>query len=324
MKAMIVIPCLNEESHIGALLDALIPQADAIDASVVVSDGGSTDSTRAIVEAKVATTHRLVLLHNPARIQSAGINAAVEAFGDDVDYAIRVDAHGDYPEDYCAILLEEAERTGAASVVVAMKTAGIGRFQRATAEAQNSRLGNGGSPHRGGSVGGWVDHGHHALMRVDAFRAVGGYDENFSHNEDAELDYRLRQAGYRIWMTGRTEMTYYPRDTVSGLFRQYLSYGRGRAMNLMKHRIVPKVRQMLPLTVVPALLLATLAAFTWVALIPAAIWALACLGSGIAIAARRRRWDGSLVGISAMVMHVAWSLGFWLELLAGGRGRKAA
>ena len=33
-------------------------------------------------------------------------------------------------------------------------------------------------------------------MRIAAFRGVGGYDESFSHNEDAELDYRLRQAGY--------------------------------------------------------------------------------------------------------------------------------
>ena len=42
-----------------------------------------------------------------------------------------------------------------------------------------------------GAEGHWADHGHHALMRISAFRAVGGYDESFSHNEDAELDYRL-------------------------------------------------------------------------------------------------------------------------------------
>ena len=52
-------------------------------------------------------------------------------------------------------------------------------------------------------------------MRVAAFRAVGGYDESFSHNEDAELDYRLRAAGYRIWMTDKTFMVYYPRASVS-------------------------------------------------------------------------------------------------------------
>lgn len=60
--------------------------------------------------------------------------------------------------------------------------------------------------------------------------AVGGDGEAFTHNEDAKLDYRLRRAGFRTWLTGKTMMTYYPRASVSGLFRQYLSYGRaGRA-----------------------------------------------------------------------------------------------
>ena len=33
-------------------------------------------------------------------------------------------------------------------------------------------------------------------MRIAAFSDVGGYDESFSHNEDAELDHRLNVAGF--------------------------------------------------------------------------------------------------------------------------------
>ena len=122
-------------------------------------------------------------------------------------------------------------------------------FQRAVAAAQNSPIGTGGSAHRMGNASGPVDHGHHALMRIDAFRAVGGYDETFRANEDAELDYRLRQAGHTIWLTDRTAMTYYPRATVSGLFRQYFGYGGGRARNILKHRMRPRLRQMAPLAI---------------------------------------------------------------------------
>ena len=35
---------------------------------------------------------------------------------------------------------------------------------------------------------GYVDHGHHAAFRAASFKAIGGYDETFSHNEDAEFD----------------------------------------------------------------------------------------------------------------------------------------
>src|SRR5690606_7610550 len=219
---MVVIPCLNEVDHIGELIDQLLEPAQRLGMTIVVADGGSTDGTRATVREITEVEPCVVLLDNPRRLQSAAVNLAVAEHGDGVDYFIRIDAHGGYPDDYCDRLVEEAIATGADSVVVSMATMGFGPFQKAAAAAQNSKLGNGGSPHREGAPGHWTDHGHHALMRVEAFRAVGGYDESFSHNEDAELDYRLRAAGHRIWMTDRTFMTYYPRSTAGALFRQYL------------------------------------------------------------------------------------------------------
>jgi succinoglycan biosynthesis protein ExoA len=312
---MVVIPCLNEAEHIEALIASLAPSAERLDLKVVVVDGGSRDGTQEIVERIAAADRRVALLPNPRKIQSAAINLAVEKFGDDFRSFIRVDAHGGYPADYCDRLLEEAEAAGADSVVVSMITEGRGAFQKATAIAQNSVLGNGGSPHRMGAKGHWTDHGHHAFMRVGAFRAVGGYDESFSHNEDAELDYRLCAAGYRIWMTGKTFMTYYPRTSVAALFRQYLGYGRGRAKNILKHRAVPKLRQMIPLAVAPVVVGASLALLNWAALLPAGLWAGACLGYGVWMAVGQRNPYGPLVAVSAMIMHLAWSAGFWLQLL---------
>jgi succinoglycan biosynthesis protein ExoA len=315
MPCMVVIPCLNEAKHIEALIDRLSPSAERLDMKIVVADGGSTDGTQGIVETIAVANPRVALLHNPKKIQSAAINLAIEEFGDQFQSFIRIDAHGDYPEDYCDRLIEDAEATGAESVVVSMATEGVGAFQKATAMAQNSRLGNGGSPHRHGAKGHWTDHGHHAFMRIPAFRSVGGYDESFSHNEDAELDYRLRAAGHRIWMTDKTFMVYYPRGSVPALFRQYLGYGRGRARNILKHRAMPKIRQMIPLMVFPVVGGMSLAFLHLAALIPAGLWAAACLGYGAWMAVSQRNPYGPLAGFSAMVMHLAWSAGFWLQIL---------
>ncbi|GAA4118890.1 glycosyltransferase family 2 protein [Aminobacter aganoensis] len=322
--AIIVIPCLNEEHHIGGLLGKLRPAARRLGARIIVADGGSRDATRAIVADIAARDDTVVLIDNPARIQSAAINLAVERFGDGADYLIRIDAHGGYPDDYCDRLLEEARETGADSVVVSMLTEGNGAVQQAAAAAQNSKLGTGGSKHRHGSSGEWVDHGHHALMHIAAFRDIGGYDESFSHNEDAELDHRLRQAGYRIWMSGQTRMTYFPRGSLGGLFRQYLGYGRGRAKNLLKHRVVPKIRQMVPLMVAPTTGLAVLSFVHWIFAVPFLAWAAICLGYGLALALRAGRPGLALAGVSAMVMHFAWSLGFWLQLAGMPAGGRAA
>ncbi|MGH6760731.1 MAG: glycosyltransferase family 2 protein [Phyllobacterium sp.] len=314
-RCLVVVPCLNEAEHIEGLLHKLSLEAGRLDMTIVVADGGSTDGTQGLVDCIVQQNPRVMLLHNEKRIQSAAINLAVKELGDDFDWFIRIDAHGQYPDDYCARLLDEARATGADSVVVAMATEGFGIFQKATATAQNSKLGNGGAKHRDGAKGHWTDHGHHALMRVSAFRHVGGYDESFTHNEDAELDYRLRMAGFRIWLTDKTVMTYYPRASASSLFRQYLGYGRGRAKNLLKHRLVPKVRQALPLMVLPVVAGTSLALLNWWAVVPAALWVVLCLGYGVWMAVGQRNPYGPLAAVSAMIMHFAWSTGFWLQLL---------
>ncbi|MEF2070640.1 glycosyltransferase family 2 protein [Consotaella aegiceratis] len=314
-RGMVIVPCLNEAEHIAALVAGLQGPAERLDLKIVVADGGSTDGTREILAGLVDDYPGLQLLDNPRRLQSAAINRAVEVFGDGCDYFIRIDVHGDYPPDYCDRLVEEAASTRADSVVVAMATVGRTPFQQAVALAQNSKLGNGGSAHRTGASGHWTDHGHHALMRIAPFRSVGGYDETFSHNEDAELDQRQTAAGYRIWMTDATVMTYYPRATAGGLFRQYFGYGRGRAKTLLKHRGRPKLRQMAPLVIMPAAAGLILALLHWAAAVPFVVWAAMCVGYGAILGLGEGAAASPLVGIAAMIMHFAWSAGFWLQIL---------
>lgn len=176
-------------------------------------------------------------------------------------------------------------------------------FQRAAAAAQNSILGHGGSTHRTQARGGWVAHGHHALMTMQAFKVVGGYDETFSHNEDAELDARLTAKGFHIYLTGETDVTHYPRSSARALFSQYFNIGQGRARNLLKHRKTMKLRHLVLVVVAPALCLLLLSPFAHVFAVPAVTWALLCFGYGAAAA-----------GIAAIAMQVAWSFGFFRGL----------
>ena len=184
-----MIPCLDEAEHIGPLIDLML-RDPAID-RLVVADGGSTDGSTAIVRERIAEHgERLALLGNPARIQSAGVNRAVARHGAGHEWLLRIDAHCVYPANYATRLLASARAHAADAVVVPMETVGTRGWQRAIAAAQNSALGTGGSPHRHVTGGRWVDHGHHALMRLDRFARLGGYCEAMPCNEDAELDVR--------------------------------------------------------------------------------------------------------------------------------------
>ena len=316
-RVLVVIPCLNEEAHLQRLIADLLNDPTWSDPLIVVADGGSTDSSRAIVSALEARDPRVKLLPNPGRLQSAGVNLAARVHGEGRRWLIRCDAHAAYPAGYVSALLDEAWRTHADAVAVPMTTLGRTLFERAAAAAQNSFLGTGGSAHRVGAPAHWVDHGHHALIDLHRFIAVGGYDESFSHNEDAEFDVRFRRAGGKIWLTDTIAITYHPRGDARGLARQYWMYGRGRARNLIKHRERPRLRQLAPLAVAPACIAAILSPALGAAFaLPAEAWALACLAGGIRIAAREHNPVGLLAAPVAMLSHLAWSAGFWRQALA--------
>jgi succinoglycan biosynthesis protein ExoA len=314
-NVLLVVPCLNEERHIEKVLTTLLSESDKINLRVVVADGGSTDGTRAIIERLICADNRIVLMDNAKRIQAAGINSAVQEYGTNARFLIRVDAHASYPERYCETLLSVQARTQAASVVVSMLTVGNTCFEKAAAAAQNSLLGNGGSAHRSVAEGGWVEHGHHALMTVNAFKAVGGYDETFSHNEDAELDARLVNHGFNIYLTNEVIVTYYPRGTFPGLFRQYFQIGRGRARNWLKHRKNIKLRHLVLVAVAPVLCLALLTPTSGLFAIPALGWALLCIGYGFFLGLRRRDRCKCGAGTAAIAMQAGWSFGFFYGLI---------
>jgi len=313
-ETLIIIPCLNEEKHLQPLVKTLIEDNAELNTKIIIADGGSTDKTIEIAKELESEFENLHLLNNPKKIQSAAINLAVKEYGKNIKHFIRIDAHAGYPNDYCASLLQDANETGADSIVVAMETIGLTPLQEAVAYAQNSKMGNGGSPHRNKSQGGkYVDHGHHALMSIEAFEKVGGYDEEFSHNEDAELDKRLTDAGYKIWLSEKTQCTYYPRDTIPSLFKQYKNYGHGRAQTILKHKMKPKLRQLIPAAILPLciftiLLGGLLPILTW----PFWSWIILCVGYGVYLGKQMDKPNVCLwSGIAAMTMHLSWSIGFW-------------
>lgn len=313
-QALIVIPCLNEAAHLPALLQQF--RTDNPGALIVVADGGSTDGSRQIVAQLGEADARIVLMDNPDRIQSAGINRAIAQFGDGHMWLARIDAHCAYPPGYVEQLVAAGVSRNAVSVVVPMFTTGKSCFQKAAAAAQNSVIGTGGSAHRSQGGGAYVDHGHHALMRIDAFRGAGGYNLAMSHNEDAELDHRLSQLG-KIWLEPGCTITYYPRATPTALWRQYRNYGKGRAQTLQLHKMRPKLRQMVPLLVPIALFVALAAPIFPLLALPLLAWALLSIIAGALIGWRKRSRCAALSGLAAMIMHMAWGLGFLGQTVVG-------
>jgi succinoglycan biosynthesis protein ExoA len=316
----VVIPVLNEERHIGTILASLLVQLQDEEAEILVMDGGSSDGTRSIVTAVAATNEMVRWIDNPGRTQSAACNLAAENLAPQSRILLRVDAHAAYPRDFVFQVINALRTTGATSVVVPMRTVGIGAQQRAIAAAQNSRLGNGGSSHRRIAASRFVDHGHHAAFDLDFFRSVGGYDRSFTHNEDGEFDVRGLRAGGRVWLCSEAVIDYFPRDSLSGLCRQYVRHGRGRARTTRKHGLRLKARQALPLLLLPMTAIGLLSpVLPWIG-IPGGIYLCSSVLWGMVTAVKRRDPALLLMGPAAVVMHLSWATGFfdgWLRARPG-------
>lgn len=326
-EVLIVVPALNEAAAIEPCLRSLLTGDRRLAlTSVIVADGGSTDGTQDIVTRLQGEFPNLRLLDNPQRLQSAGINHAVATCAlPHHRVLIRADAHAIYPPGYALRAADRLLGLGMASVVVPMDSQGDNGFSRAAAWIVDTPLGSGGSAHRGGKRSAEVDHGHHAAMDLDWFRRVGGYDASFSHNEDAELDHRLRAAGGRIWLEGDLRLDYQMRPSLRALARQYWNYGRGRARTVRKHRMRPRLRQMAP--AVNLILLLAGAALMMAGLLTGSGWLLALgavwpllygavlLAASVAMAWRHRDLAGLWAGPALAAMHLPWGAGFLTGLL---------
>jgi succinoglycan biosynthesis protein ExoA len=307
----VIIPTLNEAAHIGGLLDQLSRVPCELVVEIIVADGGSADSTRAIVLERAKQDRRVRLIENPARIQSAGLNLAIRSALSVADTIVRIDAHGRYPDMYVERIVDAFAVSGATMVATRLRTVGDSAFQRGVAFAMNSRIGTGGSMHRVGGAPRFVDHGHHAGIDRAAFIRAGGYDENFVANEDAELDVRIRQDGGRIWLATDIVVGYVPRATLTALARQYWRYGVGRCQTFRKHGERLRVRQLVPPMVTIALMVSIFAAaLDWRSgLVVGAYAALLGIWS-VWLAARHRDVAAPFAAPAAAIMHIAWGLGF--------------
>ncbi|WP_419815172.1 glycosyltransferase family 2 protein [Glacieibacterium sp.] len=318
MPAAVIIPTLNEAERIGGLLAQLAKLRSELVVEIIVTDGGSTDATRAIAGEAALTDPRVRVIDNPARIQSAGINLAVAKADRRADIIVRIDAHAFYPDDFVPRIVAAFAATSASMVSVGLRTIGLGCMQRGVAAASNSRIGTGGAAHRVGGPAGFVDHGHHAGIDRAMFERLGGYDESFIANEDAEFDRRVRAAGGRIWLASELQVDYLPRATLGKLFKQYRRYGQGRAQNYRKHGERLRARQMLPPVLVVALVASLLLAVFWLpALLLPALYLLGLAAASLALFVKTPEPCTLLAGAAAATMHMAWGSGFLAEIFRG-------
>lgn len=304
-----VLPAVDEADHLADAVRAILEQDYPGPLEVVVAVGPSSDDTARVAARLAAQDARVVVVDNPAGRTPAGLNRAIEAASGEV--VARVDGHAVISDGYLRRAVRTLHRTGAGNVGGIQRAVGTGPTQRAVAAAMSSRFGVGDARFHHGGPAGPVDTVYLGVFRRDALADVGGFDESLVRNQDYELNWRLRQAGWTVWFDPELVVDYAPRSTLRALADQYHQYGRWKRLVVRRDPRSLRWRQL----VAPATVLANVAGLTvgltmWRPALVAPATYLAGTVVATAAATGVSRDARVRLPLAFLVMHHAWGLGF--------------
>jgi succinoglycan biosynthesis protein ExoA len=316
--ASVLVPVLNEEAHIREAVDAMRGQEFDREIEFLFMDGGSTDSTRAILEELAASDPRIRVFDNPGRTTPHALNVGLAAARG--DYVVRMDAHAFYPPRYVAAGVERLERGDVTWVAGPAIPRGTGRWSKRVALALNSGLTTVGSRKWRASQDGHgaadeveLDTGVFAgVWRRETLERYGGWDTGWPVNQDSELPARVLADGGRIVLLPEMGAEYVPRDTLKGLARQYWRYGLYRGKTSRYHANSLRRSQL----VAPALALAVVASLGGPRLVrlPArlgvAAYATSLAAVSVRVAEPGEERDAAALPVVFAIMHLTWGFGF--------------
>ncbi|MEW5735104.1 MAG: glycosyltransferase family 2 protein [Thermodesulfobacteriota bacterium] len=328
----VVVPVRNEEPYIGATLSMLLAQdwpADRLE--ILVADGMSTDATAEKVRQMAAKDPRVRLLENRRKLSSAGRNLGFAQGRGDVFVVVDGHCHveGDGLFRSIAACLQ---KSGAACLgrPQPLDPPGISEFQQAVAAARASALGHGRGSYIYSKHEGFispVSNGAVYLRRV--VEALDGVDESFDACEDVEYNLRVEKAGFSAYMSPDLTVKYFPRESLGGLWRQMVRYGRGRARLNAKHPETGSAASLAPLVFVAGLLvllLVSLFSHTGLALLLAALGFYGAVVAAFSIflgAQKGPRFTATLIPVF-FVIHAGLGWGMLSERLARRLFRRRA
>jgi glycosyltransferase involved in cell wall biosynthesis len=322
----IIIPCYNEQSTIGQLLEAIYAQTfPRQDMEVVIADGLSTDRTREEIAA-FAASHpdlRILVLDNPRRHIPSALNIALRASSGAI--IVRLDAHSRPYPDYVERCVADLEAGYGENVggVWEIRPGASTWAAASIAAAAAHPLGVGDALYRHADRAAYVDTVPFGAFKRELLALVGFFDETLFTNEDYEFNARIRARGGKIWLDPAIRSVYFARPTFGALARQYWRYGFWKYRMLRRYPQTLRWRQALPplfvLSLVAWSVLGLWQPVFWLLLaVQAGTYLLALTAAGIQAAWKQKKSFLSLgLPLAISVMHIAWGSGFLWSIIKG-------
>ena len=279
MKISVIVPVRNEEDSIRELLDNLLNQTRQPD-EIVITDGGSTDSTREIIADYIRNQAPIRLIRATAALPGRGRNlAAAEAKFEWLGF---IDAGIRPAKNWLEALASRVEKDNAIDIVYGSWEPVTDTFFKECAAiayvAPPSSVN--GLPLRPRFIAS-------TLVRRDTWRAVGGFPETLRSGEDLVFMNRLESAGFRFVSEPLAVVYWNIKPTLATTFKRFVVYSRSNIRaGLWKQWQAAIFGRYLILTLL--LLPAVFLGLLWLCF-PIVCWILMLVSRGV-VAIRRNRF----------------------------------
>ena len=306
-KVAVVIPAKNAEKTLEKAFISVLNQKTDEQIEICIAVAPSEDSTLDVAKKILLNNENVTLVENPTGKTPTGLNLAINKTKAPV--IVRLDAHAELEEKYVSTALETLKKTGAANVGGRQNPVGTTPFEKAVGIAISSRFGAGDARFRTGGKAGEVDTVYLGVFERNAIENVGLFDESLIRNQDAELNWRLRETGKKIWFEPELVASYKPRSTLKELMKQYYEYGKWRRHVVGAHPKSIKLRQLVPPLNALLFSLGVVLGFFWMPLF--SFPALYIVGTVCAATAKSKSAkDFFYLLIIFPTIHFSWSAGF--------------
>jgi succinoglycan biosynthesis protein ExoA len=319
----IIVPCYNEKTRIGFLLDAIYAQTYPHEQmEVVIADGMSSDGTRDAISAWSADHPGLSLrvVDNVKRNIPSGLNRAIEAATGEI--IVRLDGHAAPYPDYVARSVSALQNDKAENVggVWEIHPGAQTWEAESIAVAAAHPLGVGDALYRHATQAAYVDTVPFGAFKRNLWERIGRFDENLLTNEDYEFNVRVRSSGGRVWLNPEIRSVYFARSTFGALVKQYWRYGFWKYRMLRRYPTTLRWRQGLPplfvLSLMIGLLFFWVDLFSWLLVFEIVLYALVLLLVGILSALKLKKFH-FIFGLPLAIasMHLSWGGGFLWSII---------
>ncbi|MBK7981508.1 MAG: glycosyltransferase family 2 protein [Ignavibacteriae bacterium] len=244
-KFSVVIPCRNEERYIGKCLDSIFNQNYPISKiEIIVVDGISEDNTINIIKEYQKKFNNIILLTNQFKKTPQGLNIGIKNSSGEI--IVILGAHATIDKNFIKFNNELIQEKNVYVTGGTQENLGLTFTQNLIGTAMELPFAMGSAKYRWSNKEQYVDTVVYAAYKKELFNEIGYFEENFTISEDAELNWRIRNAGYKILYSPKIKSYYYPRDSIISFIKQIFRYGILRVNVVKKHFNSIKLLHLIP------------------------------------------------------------------------------